>query len=78
MREGEQRCHLVFFETVIGDYSVGYFMNIANESLMIGTYICGLTVRYSCTIYCEPGIIIIMGWYSQQSDKGPHLVKDNA
>ena len=29
------------------------------------------------TIYFESGIII-MGWYSQQSDKGPHLVKDHA
>ena len=38
--------HTSFFETAIVNYSGGYFMNKANDCLMIGSYIFGLNSEF--------------------------------
>ena len=42
MVDTELTSKIFFFETAIGDFSGGYFMNEANDCLMIGSYVCGL------------------------------------
>ena len=42
MVDAKQASKTFFFETVIGEFSSGYFINKMNDCLMIGSYVCGL------------------------------------